>query len=192
MDFNEKLGWKQVLILLIGTAFLLWLMSMLNRSKDVDAPSVPVIQEPSIGITTEAFKKRFNRISEEIDAPFHINQFTIEKGNVDSFNVSFDKNHVLFGTITKNGLIEGLTSISSGDGTIQSGYNMLKISHIIVRAVSPSLTKEEVNKLVLEMMEKNGKLPDATANTRRIGEVEYFTSLGQQTGYWFGVQIPKK
>lgn len=149
-------------------------------------------QAPSLGLSPDVFKERFNQIAEEIDAPFHINQMKIDKGNVDSFNVKFSKNNVLFGTITKDGMIDSVTSISSGDGTIQSGLKMMLLSAIIVRSTSPDLSKEDAGKVVLEMMGKNNKSPDATSHSKKIGNVEYFTSLSKDLGYWFGVQVPSK
>lgn len=159
-------------------------------SKPKEHEVAKIVLAPSLGLSTAEFKERFNKVAEEVDAPFHINQMKVEKGNIDTFNVTFDKNHILFGTITKDGLIEGVTSISAGDGTIQSGFNMLQISHIIIRTFSPEISKEDASKIVLEMMDKNSKLPDATAHSKRVGNVEYFTSLSKQLGYWFGIQVP--
>lgn len=150
-----------------------------------------IIHDPSLGISTAQFKDRFNKISEEIDAPFHINQVNVEQGNVNTFSVTLGKNNALSGTVTKDGQVEGLISISNGDGTIQSGVKMLQLSVIIVRTFSSELSKEDASKLVLEMMNKNSTLPNATAHSKAVGKVEYFTSLSTQLGYWFGVQIAK-
>lgn len=161
------------------------------RNSEPQIKTVSIIREPSLGISTAQFKERFNKISEEIDAPFHINQVNVEQGNVNTFSVMLGKNNALSGTVTKDDQIEGLISISNGDGTIQSGMKMLQLSVIIVRTFSSELSKEDASKLVLEMMNKNSTLPNATAHSKAVGKVEYFTSLSTQLGYFFGVQIAK-
>lgn len=142
---------------------------------------------PSLGISTTQFKELFNKFSEEIDAPFHINQVKLDQN---TFMVSFGESNALSGTITSEGNIEGLVSISSGDGTMQSGLKMFQLSTIITRTFNTSMSKQESAQLVLEMMQQNSKLPNATMSKKTVGDVEYFTSLSKQLGYWYGVQIP--
>lgn len=148
--------------------------------------------QPSLGITPQQYKEQFNAASVATDdSPFEIGELNIQKGEIfDTAQVRLTANNALILAVTKQGLVNSVSTISTGDGTLNSGLNMLKISIVVVRSVNTKMSKEAAYKMGVDLFTRAGK-SDGKSVSKVVGGVKYYAIFSDTLGYWFGAEIPQ-
>lgn len=147
------------------------------------------IIQPSLGITPMQYKQQFNNASLMTDgSTFEIHTLEVKHGDVfDVANVELGKNNSMIVAVTKQGLVNSVTTISVGDGTIKSGANMLFLSAVMARSIHPNLDKQEAGKIGADLFtlafEANGK-----PVTKVVNNVKHFATFSKELGYWYGIE----
>lgn len=146
-------------------------------------------QRESLGMTAEKFMVVFNGTSSASNAAYRIDSIDLNPGEVkDTFKVMLSERQALIGTVSKdNGMLESVTSISAGDGTMASGADMIILAGVLVRSISPDIGKKGANDLVTGMMNEIVGAKGKTTSWE-VGEVEYFGMYSNQIGFWFGAE----
>jgi hypothetical protein len=208
---NNKLFGKEKFETLIGGIFFLVLLvaglNWFNSSEVVPAqkPAQKVAEkvaeksneivkpQPSMGITAEQYKSQFNDASLATDgSPFEIINLDIKKGDVfDTAQITFTKNNFMIIGVTKQGLINSVSTISSGDGTINSGLNMLYISVVVIRSINTTIDKEAATKMGLDLFTRAGKSKNKPVE-EIINGIKYYAISSDKLGYWFGAELVDK
>lgn len=164
-----------------------------NNNPDSEKLAAAEVNQPSLNITPENFRVKFNKVSEHIDTSFHINRVDVKEGQVfDTANVRLSDHNALVISVTKDGMMNSVTSISTGDGTLKSGANMLFLANIIVRSISPQLEDKQAAQIAMELMKLSSSDEAGDAHTKLIDGVEYSASFSKQLGFWFGAGLPDK
>lgn len=161
---------------------------------DATVMNFPVKESPKkmnrqdLGMTPEAFRIAFNRIASSVQSDYRINKIDIKPGTTkDTFDITFNENQGLIGTVNPDGKLESVMSISTGDGTVESGLDMVILSGLLVRSISPDIGKKGANDLVTGMMNEIVGAKGKTTSCE-VGEVEYFGTYSDQIGFWFGAE----
>lgn len=165
-----------------------------NKTPQVqtEPPKAKSVIEPSLNITPEEFRLRFNKTSELLDTDFHINKIELKDGAVfNTANITLSKNNALIVTATKSGLLNSVISISSGDGTMQSGANMLFLSIMIVRSISEDLPEKEATQIVMDLMKASTDDADGKTHNKLVEGINYSASSSKTLGYWFSADLPE-
>lgn len=155
------------------------------------APPEKAIENSSpvanIGYQPEQFRVAFNALSEEADLAFHINPIEVKEGINDTFTLQFSKNQALIGQVSKgNGYIESIISMSSGDGSVKSGSDILLLNILLIRAINPNVTPDQAGKVVLNLFELANK-NHGESYSESIDDIKYSVSFSEQLGVWFSV-----
>ena len=182
---------------LAGFLFSLVMVGVLGDEKSssnvepVKLETTQEIKQPSLNITPESFRVKFNEVSELLDTSFHINRVDVKEGQVfDTANVTLSEHNALVISVTKDGMINSVTSISTGDGTLKSGANMLFLANIIVRSISPQLEDKQAAQIAMELMKLSSNDGAGGTHTKLIDGVEYSASFSKQLGFWLGAGLP--
>ncbi|TFW71496.1 hypothetical protein C3Y98_05205 [Methylotenera oryzisoli] len=176
--------------------FSLVMVGLLGDEKPTNNPdseklAAAEVKQPSLNITPENFRVKFNEVSELIDTSFHINRIDVKEGPVsDTANVTLSDQNSLVIAVTKDGMVNSVTSISIGDGTFKSGANMLFLATTIVRSISPHLESEKAAQIAIELMKLSTNDKAGEAHTKLIDGVEYYAIFNKQLGFWFGAELP--
>lgn len=150
-------------------------------------------KQASLGITPAEFKTEFNKVAKELRMKFAIGDITISsKGEVfDTFNVQFGENNGLIGAVTKDGMLSSVTSISTGDGSVESGARTMVLALMIVRSVIPNLEKDEASLITLDLIKKSTTSPNGIPYKQIVSGVKLWALLTERIGFFFGVETPK-
>lgn len=163
-----------------------------TTSKAEEQVDPRTVIQPSLGITPMQYKQQFNNASLMTEGSnFEITQMKIKQGDVfDTAEIVLSKNASMVIGITKQGLINSVTTIARGDGTMQSGADMLFLSAVMARAIHPNVDQKITGKIGLELFtqagEANGKSVEKTFNN-----VKHFAMLSKELGYWYGTEAIK-
>jgi hypothetical protein len=165
--------------------------------QDAEVVNFPVKEAPQellrqpLGLSAEAFKTGFNNAAKNAQSEFRIDKINVERGPAnDTFTSYLSKNNALIGTLDQDGNLKSITSISTGDGTIESGADMIILSALIVRAVSPGMDKKQAGDIALNLIRKTNENGGETAK-KQVGNVEYFAMFSESLGFWFGAEGAK-
>lgn len=166
----------------------------LGIDPDATVMNFPVQEKPQelkrqdLGITADTFKVAFNRAALSIESDYKINQIDVKQGQAkDTFNISFGEHQALIGTVNSEGKLDSVMSISTGDGTIDSGINMMLLSAILVRAVSPDMGTKQAGDIAVDLIQKTNENGGETVK-RQVGNVEYYAMFSKSVGFWFGAE----
>lgn len=176
--------------------FSLVMVGLLGDEKPTNNPNseklaAAEVKQPSLNITPESFRVKFNEVSELIDTSFHINRIDVKEGPVfDTANLELSDHNGLVIAVTKDGMVNSVTSISNGDGTFKSGANMLFLANTIVRTISPQLENQKAAQIAMELMKLSTNDEAGGTHTKLIDGVEYYASFSKQLGFWFGAGLP--
>lgn len=153
----------------------------------------PVKQkEASLNVTLEQYKSQFNDAALAANAEFEIKDFEVKAGEVfNTANAKLNDNSFLIVTVGKDGVANGVTTISAGDGTMQSGMHMLFISMVTLRSLNNTLTAQDANKIAMELMKSAVDKGDGKSISKTIDGIKYYAMFSQQLGYWFGAEPAK-
>lgn len=150
-----------------------------------------VKNSPTLGISIEEFKKRFNKAAEKLNTDFYISDVQIIKGSAkDTFQYTFTNNLALVGTLNKqNKQIDSITIIGTGDGTLKSGTDILLSMGVLIMAMNPELSANERGNILRELglLGDNTDIWNLNKSTIRNGK-KYFLMTSKELGIWFGVE----
>jgi hypothetical protein len=145
--------------------------------------------EKTLNITPEQFKTQFNEIANKAQADFKISDMEIKKGEVlDVANVKLNKNSSLVLSVSHQGLLTGVTSISVGDGTASSGLNMMLVTAVLFRTFNKTLDAESANKISLGLLTDAVNKSDGKPITKIFEGFKFYTMFSKNLGYWCGVE----
>lgn len=146
--------------------------------------------EKYFDITPQEFAKRINVNLTKNDVPFRL-KIKIQSGEVNNtFNHSFNERIGLAGSVDKKtGLLTGITIITSGDGTTESGLNVMAV---VISAYSAVLGENtmgtgEPAKIMMKLMEHYQNEPE-TSQEVILNGVKFGFVPSQQFGNWFLAQ----
>lgn len=148
----------------------------------------------SLGVTVKVFSERFNSAMTDMKQPFRITEFEIDNSDKPaSFKYLFNSHIGLIGAVTPSNKIIDFTMIGSGEGTIESGLNIMFVMNALIRAVNPEMSKQEAAKMVMQLMENSAvKIANGKSGSSSIilNGVEYTCTQGQAIGTWLIVSKP--
>ena len=158
----------------------------------VAEPAPPVKPEPSLGLTPEEFREKFNeRIRVlNLDGLKPIKKkFTIEQHEgTSTFKAELSKAVGLIGFVNNDGKLSQLIFIlgKTDRGEIEA-MNMLLAATSAGRVFNPDLPKETVGQAVLDLMGKasKGVESDDNLHSKVFGNVRYSALASTYTGIWF-------
>lgn len=110
--------------------------------------------EPTLNISVEEFRENFDSVAGEFGLTYRSNKDAeIVVGDVyDTQQLITASDHVsAFATLTKDGGIVSLNLVGSGDGTQESGFEILASIGAMIGAVEPELAAEERGEILTEL-----------------------------------------
>ncbi len=145
----------------------------------------------SLDMTLEVFQQRFNDAAAGVDANFSINNLEIEKGEVqDSFHTMLTDNIGLLGTVNKaDGTVRDVMIMGQGDGSLQSGVDIIIAIGTIIATVHPEFTPEKRGQVLtdLGLFDENMDITNLDSDTVR-GQYKYWINSSPAIGIMFGVK----
>jgi hypothetical protein len=139
----------------------------------------------------DIFKERFNSFAQETDFSYRITDIKIIEGEVNNvFTYMFNSNLALNGQVNKSdNSIRSLTMISQGDGSINSGLNMLIVIGAIISATNPEISPEEKGEILKELGLMSEQVPLSNLSSSTIkNDIKYFLNVSDVMGITFGAQ----
>lgn len=144
----------------------------------------------TLGFTPEEFRDRFNKSAKEMSTDFKITDLKVKPGEVqDVFQYMLTKNLVITGAVNKlDGSVREVMILGSGDGTIDSGIDIIMSMAVLIDSVNPELSAEERGRILRELgiFGDNVDVNKLNGNTVRNGK-EYWVSSSKELGIMFGV-----
>lgn len=168
----------------------------ISKNKEVKEVKEKIQVEPSLGLTPEQFRTKFNARLKELNLTTinTLSRFDVKKGDVrDVFQVNISKSVSMVGSVNKDGMLHSVTYIM---GKTEEGDNaalaMLVISGVTANVVSHD--NKEASQIVVDLLNKavEGFGKDGNSYNKTVGNVKYFSSANNMTGLWFGVEPKEK
>lgn len=148
----------------------------------------PQKEEPSLGYSAEEFRKRFNKASDEFKINLKITSIKVEPGQVqDTFQYQFTKSLGMVGTINKKDRqLRNVMIIGQGDGTSNSGFDIILSMGAVIAATNPDLNQSARGEVLKELglMDENVDLHNLNKSTIR-NNVKYNITSSDQIGIMF-------
>lgn len=194
------------LIITIGLGFFLYCV-LSNKTKSTDAPGTKQIgtdaqersyqngengsREPHLFLSVDDFKEAFNRYCTSNDIDMVIYDIEVQHGEVyNTFQCMFSKNLGLVGTVNKSDAsLRELLMVGSGNGTIESGAEILLCMASIIATVDPALKPSERGQIIkkLGMLgDRDRDILNMSHKTKRNG-ITYTVNSSHMTGIIFSV-----
>lgn len=192
----------------VWAILILLLLGALGDSDNQDAADIPVNQgdiqavnetQPpeqesvpgSLDMTPEEFQQRFNEAAVRVESDFHIDTMDITAGEVqDVFQSMLTDNIGLLGTINKtDGSLRDIMIMAQGDGTFQSGVDIILAIGTIIATTNPELAPKERGQVLtdLGLLDENTDITNLDSSTVR-GQYKYWISSSPAIGIMFGVK----
>ncbi|GHS86209.1 hypothetical protein FACS189487_00030 [Campylobacterota bacterium] len=137
-------------------------------------------EETTFPFTAEEFRKRYNKFALQMDNKFVIKKkFNIEKGaTVDVFELDFEKGISIVGTVSQqNGLLRGVMLILENENS-----EFLTVFLTTAYAVTDGVLKEEIDKVVLEMLKEAAGTEKNIQLIRKVGSLQYSMDANNLNG----------
>lgn len=146
------------------------------------------IKDLNLGLSVEQFKKRFNAKAKDNDFKFHISDIKIDRSQpVHTFNIELSKNQGIIGSVNDKDVLTGINTISTGDGSLASGANMLYLAICIVNTFNPDGSKEDNAKFTLGLFKQAADGEDGKSHDQIIDDKVYTSMRSKSLGFWFSV-----
>jgi len=137
----------------------------------------------------DEFKNNFNGFTTQNDFKWEIGEIDVVKGDVNNtFQVMLNKNVGIIGTVNKtNNAVKEITMIATGDGTAQSGLDILTGIGCVIGATDPSLSATQRGQIMkdLGLMDDDVDLAKHSASKDKNG-IHYWINASDVTGIMFG------
>lgn len=140
----------------------------------------------TIGMTPEQFKTTFNKAATEFESDLIINNITVTEGAAqNSFQYMFTENLGIIGTVNKkDGSVRDVMLMGTGDGTLESGADILIGMGILITATNPELSADERGNVLRELgIIDSSDIMDLNKSTIRNG-IRYKIMTSKDLGIW--------
>ena len=138
----------------------------------------------------DTFEKDFNSAADKAQFPYKINNLTVTAGkSQDSFSYMLNKNIGILGTvIQKDKSVRELMIVASGDGTPQSGANIVICMGTLIATVDKSLSPADRSSILKDCGFTNQNINSASyqGDTVRNG-YKYTFAVSKSMGIMFNV-----
>lgn len=142
----------------------------------------------SLGITLDEFKTSFNAQAKAAELAFNITEIKVDSSQpVHTFNIELSKHQGIVGSVNDSNEITGINSISTGDGSLNSGANMLFLAVCIVNTFNPEGSKEANTKFAVELFKQAADGSDGESHDATIGDMVFTSMRSKSLGFWFSV-----
>lgn len=144
--------------------------------------------EKNLDMTPDQYAKNFNAIMAKLKEPFRIKPH-VEKGeSADTFKSALNDNLYVIGSISKtSGKLTSIVFMGAGDGTVESGANIIIVATGALTAAVPNGTTKTVGPVVGSLMsdfdQKSGK-----SASKIFNDVKLWHTRSEQMGAWFGAE----
>ena len=143
--------------------------------------------------SAQEFKNNFNSFSKTYKLGLRITKLNIQQGDANNtFTYILSKQVGLVGTINKtdNSLIS-ISMVGQGNGSLQSGVDIIATMTCIIGAVDTSLSATERKSIMdqLGFFTKNVDLYNLT-NQTTVDGIRYFINSSYQVGIICGAELP--
>ncbi|KQO04465.1 hypothetical protein [Paenibacillus sp. Leaf72] len=158
-----------------------------DSKKDESSKTEKAKAEGVVATDVESFRKAFNKASETLGAKFTVKSLKVEGSG---FQHQLTDSIYLNGFVNKEtGAIKELLIMGAGDGTPQSGANLILSFGALIGATNPDLETNESGDIFEELglMESNVDLYNLNKSAERNGIV-YTIKSSKETGIWFMAQ----
>lgn len=161
-----------------------------SSSRTVE-PSVEETSTPeaTLDITVDQYKKNFDRIMKEADAPFRAN-FRTKSHSGSSDVVAATLNDHLVILLTINSKSKKITSVllsGTGDGTTKSGADIIVVAVAALASVFPDGKSEQVGPTVIDLMQEY-KVGDDEPASHVVNGVKLAHMRSKETGVLFSAE----
>lgn len=150
-----------------------------------------VTDAPTLGFTVEEFRNNFDKFADEFELFFRSDKDAeVEKGEVNDLQkiVTASEYVQVFATLNKEGGILALNLVGVGDGSEQSGIEIMSTIGTIVAASQPELEPEERGDILRDVgLIGESELPEEMV-TVEDGGYAYSLSVSDITGVMFFVE----
>ncbi|MBN3506500.1 hypothetical protein [Burkholderia cenocepacia] len=159
-----------------------------KTEQNEDSPVEAEAAEKNLDMTAEQYAKNFNTIMAKLKEPFRIKPH-VEKGeSADTFKSALNDNLYVIGSISKTtGKLISIVFMGAGDGTVESGANIIIVATGALTAAVPNGTTKTVGPVVGSLMsdfdEKSGK-----SASKIFNDVKLWHTRSEQMGAWFGAE----
>lgn len=139
----------------------------------------------SLGMTPEKFRQEFNRAAKELEFPYSINKINIQNGSAqDVFQYMFTDHLGLTASVNKkDGTVRDMLVMGQGDGSLQSGVDIILAMGVLIETTNPNLSPTERGNILkdLGIIGDNVDVSDLDGKTIRNG-IKYTVTSSPQLG----------
>lgn len=152
------------------------------KTKEVEKPTYKILN------STDEVKENFNNAAEKLNVNFRINNLSVESGDKQNVFKYMINDHIgLVGSVNKkDNTLRSLIMTAQGDGTSESGANMLIATGILVSTIEPSITND-ARKQLLKDLGIPSELKNGFSRTIEHNGLKYFVSLDNNIGLSFAI-----
>jgi hypothetical protein len=142
-----------------------------------------------IGMDVEGFRKAFNSTAKNLNLiDMTLGKLKVQDGAVqDVFTYKISDYVYLQGSINKSdGSVREVTMVGAGDGTAQSGTDILVTIGLLIASTNPDLTTEERAGVLqdLGLLSEGVDISQINQSTKRNG-IKYTIKGSKELGVWF-------
>jgi hypothetical protein len=158
-----------------------------NSVAPVSAPTEKVLFS-----STDAFKDAFNNFCRKSNFDYSINDITVGEGEVqNTFQIMLNTNVGFIGAVNKStGSVKEITMIGSGDGSANSGIDIMQGMACVIGSADPSLAPGERGEILtaLGILDKTKNIYNLQAS-KDVNGVHYWINSSELTGIMFGASV---
>lgn len=151
-------------------------------------------QELTLKVSLEEFRDNFDNAADEFDLPFRINRVAeVEEGAVNNSVKLITASEYVnsFAALSRDNEILSITLIGSGDGSDDSGFEILAAIGATIAATQPELSPDERGEILRDLgIISDGELPEEMTSAVS-GEYIYSFEYNDLAGVMFFVE-PKE
>lgn len=141
-----------------------------------------------IGMDVEGFRKAFNSAAKSSNIDMKLGEIKVEEGAVqDVFTHKISDYVALTGSVNKSDKsMREVTMVGAGDGSIESGTDMLLTVGLLIAATNPDLSPDERGSVLEDvgLLDENVDLKKINKSTERNG-IKYTLKGTEELGVWF-------
>jgi hypothetical protein len=165
-----------------------------NQSATHESPQEARTAEPApyfrIISSTETFRKQFNSFAQKHQMG-RIRSIRINDGDVcNSFTCTVRDRIEIIGQLNKNdNSVRSITMFASGNGTAESGAEIMMMMYALMAAADPSLSDQDKTEILrsLGIFDAHEDANELSGSTVRNG-IKYYISASGLLGIFFGAQ----
>jgi hypothetical protein len=144
--------------------------------------------------SAQEFKNNFNSFCANNGIDLYIKKMQVENGSVNnSVAYTINQQIAFVGVINKSdNTLNGVTMIGQGNGTPNSGTNVILAMLCLIASVDPSLSADQRGHILkqLGMLNKDNDILNLSDNFT-VNGIKYFINSSHQIGIMFGAEVPQ-